>query len=151
MTNPEHGTRILPDGMYRPASYDHATWAGDTLYVSGQVASDASGSIVAPGDAAGQAKQVWANVGRVLAAARLGPEHVVKVMTYLTSAADREAVTVERLRFFNEHRPAHTGLVVTAMGRPEVVLEVEVIAFRSGGGASGSLAVETEPREGTTP
>ncbi len=65
--------------MYTQSSYDHATWAGDTLYVSGQVASDADGKIVAPGDAAGQAKQVWASVGRVL-------------------------------------RPAHTGLVVNAMG-----------------------------------
>lgn len=134
MDEREPTTRIVPEGMYTPASYDHATWAGDTLYVSGQVASDADGHIVAPGDAAGQARQVWANVGRVLAAAGVGPEHVVKVMTYLTSGADREAVTAERLRFFGDLRPAHTGLVVTAMGSPEVVLEVEVVAYRPGGG-----------------
>jgi 2-iminobutanoate/2-iminopropanoate deaminase len=130
VADPKDRERFVPDGMYTPSSYDHATWAGDTLYVSGQVASDADGKIAAPGDAAGQAKQVWANVGRVLGAAGLGPEHVVKVMTYLTPAADREPVTAERLRFFGEHRPAHTGLVVTAMGSPEVVLEVEVVAYR---------------------
>jgi enamine deaminase RidA (YjgF/YER057c/UK114 family) len=121
--------------MYTPASYDHATWAGDTLYLAGQIAADAEGTIVAPGDAAGQAKQVWANVGRVLAAAGLGPEHVVKVTTYLTEAgaAHRDAVTAERLRFFGDRRPAHTGLVVLAMGHPDVVLEVDVIAYRPPG------------------
>lgn len=132
MHESDRSERVIPEGMYTPGSYDHATWAGNTLYVSGQVASDADGKIVAPGDAAGQAKQVWANVGRVLDAAGVGPEHVVKVMTYMTSAADREAVTAERLRFFGNHRPAHTGLVVTAMGSPDVVLEVEVVAYRQG-------------------
>ena len=130
MNESDQRDRVVPAGMYTPGSYDHATWAGSTLYVSGQVATDADGNIVAPGDAAGQAKQVWANVGRVLDAAGVGCEHVVKVMTYLTSGADREAVTAERLRFFGDHRPAHTGLVVTAMGSPDVVLEVEVIAYR---------------------
>lgn len=132
MSDAKTPARFVPEGMYTPASYDHATWAGDTLYLAGQVASAGDGSIVAPGDAAGQAKQVWANVGRVLAAAGLGPEHVVKVTTYLTEAgaAARDAVTAERLRFFGDRRPAHTGLVVLAMGRPEVVLEVDVIAYR---------------------
>lgn len=132
MSDAKTPARFVPEGMYTPASYDHAAWAGDTLYLAGQIAADAEGTIVAPGDAAGQAKQVWANVGRVLAASGLGPEHVVKVTTYLTEAgaAQREAVTAERLRFFGGRLPPHTGLVVLAMGHPDVVLEVDVIASR---------------------
>jgi 2-iminobutanoate/2-iminopropanoate deaminase len=122
---------IYPDGMYRPSTYPHAMWAGDTLYVSGQVATDADGAIVGVGDSAAQAAQVWANVGTVLAAAGVGPEHVVKVMTYLTPAADRAPITAARLRFFGDHRPPHTGLVIAALGSPDVLFEVEVIAYRS--------------------
>ena len=122
-------TGICPEGIYRPASYDHAMWAGDTLYVAGQVARDERGELVAPGDASGQAAQVYANLGRVLEAAGVRRDQVVKVVTYLVDGADGTAATAERRRFFGAHRPPHTGLVVAALGGPEVRLEVEVVAY----------------------
>ena len=121
---------VSPDGMYVPASYSHGMWAGDTLYVAGQVARDVHGALVGPGDAVAQARQVYENLGRVLAAAGLGPADVVKVVTYLVDPLDSRAVTEERLSFFGGHRPPHTGLVVAALGSPEVRLEVEVVAAR---------------------
>jgi 2-iminobutanoate/2-iminopropanoate deaminase len=133
MRDDEARGAIRPDGIYAPATYDHAMWAGETLYVAGQVARDAEGVMVAPGDAAGQARQVYTNLARVLEEAGLGPEHVVKVTTYLVDGGDGAAVTAERRRFFGEHRPPHTGLVVAALGGPEVRLEVEVIAHRRRG------------------
>jgi len=119
---------IQPEGMYKPATYNHAMRAGNTLYVAGQVARDANGAIVAPGDAAGQARQVYHNLGRVLGAAGAKPEHVVKVTTYLVDPADSKAVSEVRLEFFSLHRPPHTGLIVAGLGSPEVRVEVEVIA-----------------------
>lgn len=119
---------VQPDGMYRPASYAHAMRAGNTIYVAGQVARDEDGQVVAPYDAAGQARQVYANLGRVLAAAGARWEHVVRVTTYLVDRADSPAVTAVRLEAFGEHRPPHTGLIVAGLGAPEVLLEVEVIA-----------------------
>ena len=44
-------TAIEPTGIYTPATYAHAMRAGDTLYVAGQVARAADGTLVAPGDA----------------------------------------------------------------------------------------------------
>jgi hypothetical protein len=71
---------IEPEGIYRPATYAMGmVAAGCTLYVAGQVARDASGALVGPNDAAVQARQDYANLGAVLAAAGTGPEHVVKV------------------------------------------------------------------------
>lgn len=125
---PQGHAAFRPQGMYAPASYDHARRAGDTLYLAGQVARDAEGQLLAPGDAARQAAQVYANLGRVLQAAGAGPEHVVKVTTYLVDAADAAAVSAERTRFFAPHRPPHTGLVVAALGQPEVRVEVEAVA-----------------------
>ncbi len=119
---------IQPEGIYKPATYNHAMRAGNTVYVAGQVARDMNGNLVAPNDAAGQARQVYHNLGRVLGAAGAKPEHVVKVTTYLTDPADSGAVSEVRLEFFRDHRPPHTGLIVAGLGSPEVKVEVEVIA-----------------------
>jgi 2-iminobutanoate/2-iminopropanoate deaminase len=121
---------IQPEGVYVPTGYVHAVWAGDTLHVAGQVARDARGELVAPGDIVGQARHVYANLGAVLAAAGVTPQHVVKVVTYLVDRGDAAAANAERLRFFGDHRPAHTGLVIDALGGPEVRLEVDVVAVR---------------------
>ncbi|TVR95292.1 MAG: RidA family protein [Trueperaceae bacterium] len=130
-TTPRPG--ITPDGIYRPASYDHAMWAGDTLYVAGQVARDVHGTLMAPGDAAGQAEQVYANLGAVLDAAGVRRDQVVKVVTYLVDGSDGAVAGAARQRFFGAHRPPHTGLVVAALGGPEVRIEVEVIAHAPSG------------------
>jgi 2-iminobutanoate/2-iminopropanoate deaminase len=119
---------IQPEGIYKPSTYNHAMRAGNTVYVAGQVARDWDGNLVAPNDAAGQARQMYHNLGRVLEAAGAKPEHVVKVTTYLTDPADSKAVSEVRLEFFGEHRPPHTGLIVAGLGSPEVKVEVEVIA-----------------------
>lgn len=114
--------------IYRPATYDHALRVGGTVYVAGQVARDAEGKLVGPGDARLQAQQVYHNLGAVLQAAGARPQDVVKITTYLVDPADSAAVTEARLAFFGAHRPPHTGLIVAALGGPEVKVEVEVIA-----------------------
>jgi 2-iminobutanoate/2-iminopropanoate deaminase len=119
---------INPEGIYRPTSYAHAFRAGHTLYVAGQVARDADGVLVAPHDASGQAKQVYANLKAVLEAAGAFLQDVVKITTYLVDPADSAEVTKVRLEVFGAHRPPHTGLVVAALGTPEVKVEVEVVA-----------------------
>jgi 2-iminobutanoate/2-iminopropanoate deaminase len=119
---------ISPPNIYQPTTYNHAMLAGNTLYVAGQVARDANGVLVAPFDAAKQAKRVYHNLGAVLEAAGARRENVVKVTTYLVSPEDSKAVSEVRLEFFGQHRPPHTGLIVASLGAPEIRLEVEVIA-----------------------
>lgn len=123
---------IEPGEMYRPATYAHAMRAGNTVYVAGQVARDEHGTLVAPGDAAGQARQVFDNLERVLVAAGASWEHVVKVTTYLVDGSDSKAVSDERLARFGAHRPPHTGLIVAGLGGPQVRVEVEVVAVLPG-------------------
>jgi len=125
MTSPH--LSIEPEGIYRPASYAHAMRAGSTMYVAGQVARDVDGVLVAPGDIALQAAQVYGNLAAVLEAAAARPDYVVKVTTYLVDAEDAAAATEARVAFFGRHRPPHTGLVVAALGAPEVRIEVEVV------------------------
>lgn len=123
---------IQPEGVYRTPSYVHAIRAGNTVYVAGQVARDEQGNLVGPGDAAVQARQVYRNLGRILAAAGAGWSNVVKITTYLVDRADSQAVSAVRFEHFGDHRPPHTGVIVAGLGSPDVRLEVEVIAVLPG-------------------
>lgn len=120
---------ISPEGMYRPASYEHAARAAGLVFVAGQVARDEAGALVAPHDAEAQARAVFANLGRVLAAAGSDFSRVVKITTFLVDRADAPAVGAVRLEAFGDHRPPHTGLIVAGLGDPAIRLEVEVIAL----------------------
>ena len=133
MTDADGITLVSPPDIYRPASYEHAAIAGDFVFTAGQVALDANGELVGPGDIAAQAAQAYANLGRVLAAAGCGPADVVKLATMLVDGADTTAALAARARFFGTHRPPHTILIVAALARPGLRIEVEVIARRPRG------------------
>ena len=119
---------IQPGGMYEPSSYVHAIRAGNTIYVAGQVARDERGELVGPGDAGAQARQVYANLGRVLKSAGADWRHVVKITTFLVDRADASAVALVREGVLGQHRPPHTGVIVAGLGGQEVRVEVEAIA-----------------------
>ncbi len=123
-------TLVSPPDIYRPATYEHAAIAGGFVFTAGQVARDASGALVGVGDIAAQAAQAYANLGRVLAAAGCGPADVVKLNTMLIDGADTDAALAARAHFFGTHRPPHTILVVAALARPGLRIEVEAIARR---------------------
>ena len=84
---------VMVDGLAEPIShYADAVVAGDTLYVSGIVPVDASGAVVGD-DVVAQARQVFAIMQRVLAAAGATPADVVKVTVYLLDVDDRPLAT----------------------------------------------------------
>ena len=53
------------------------------VFISGQVSMDAAGKLVAPGDVAGQARQVYANLRAALEGAGATPADVTKLTTYV--------------------------------------------------------------------
>jgi 2-iminobutanoate/2-iminopropanoate deaminase len=118
-----------PPDMAAAATYEHAARAGDFVFVAGQIAKDEEGRWVGLGDAGAQARQVYRNIGRVLAHMGATPRDVVKINTILVDRADGPAVTAERLAFFGDHRPPHTGIIIIGLGSPEVRVELEVVAY----------------------
>jgi enamine deaminase RidA (YjgF/YER057c/UK114 family) len=106
-----------------------AVIAGNTIYLRGQVAQDLdTRENVAVGDPAGQAEQVMGNVETLLRECGAGLEHIVSCHVYLTDIRYREPVyRVLGERLAGVH-PAFTGLVVSALARPEWVVEVTVTA-----------------------
>ena len=108
--------------------YADAVVAGDALYVSGIVPVDAGGAVVGGDDVVAQARQVFAIMRRVLAAAGAKPADVVKVTVYLLDIDDRPLINPVRQEFFGSTRPASTLVEVSALAVPGARLEIEAVA-----------------------
>jgi enamine deaminase RidA (YjgF/YER057c/UK114 family) len=76
---------INPEQLPTPASYTQVIVATGSrlVFVAGQVADDARGDLVAPGNLAAQARQAFANVGLALVAAGARPDQVTKLTIYV--------------------------------------------------------------------
>ncbi|RSS79986.1 RidA family protein [Streptomyces sp. WAC06614] len=67
-----------------------------------------------------------------LAQVGLGAEHVVRTRMYLTHARDVEEVGRAHKKLFDDVRPASTMVIVAGLVDPNLVVEVEVEAYRGG-------------------
>ncbi|TWD24120.1 enamine deaminase RidA (YjgF/YER057c/UK114 family) [Streptomyces sp. T12] len=126
-----HLTRIpAPDGVAPAAQYTHVvTGTGRLVAVSGQLALDEDGALVGEGDAGAQARQVFENLRRCLAAAGATFDDVVKLTYFVTDMAHLPAVRAARAAHVPEDRlPAASAVQVAALVRPEFLLEVEALA-----------------------
>ena len=125
--------RLTPKGLFKPANYTQVMVATGhrMIFVSGQVAIDADGKLVAPGDLAGQAKQVYANLRAALAGAGAGPADVTKLTTYVVGYRPEFRPILGEARasvFGAAELPASTLAGVQALADPGYLVEVEAIA-----------------------
>jgi 2-iminobutanoate/2-iminopropanoate deaminase len=118
------------EGLPEPIShYTDAVQAGGLLFVSGCIPVDARGLLVGGDDVVAQARQVFANVGAVLAAAGAGFGDVVKVTVFLVDIDDRPLINTVRQEVFADARPASTLVEVSRLALPGARLEVEAVAL----------------------
>lgn len=106
-----------------------AVVAGDTVYVRGQIGQDLDTSeSVGIGDAAAQAERAMSNIAMLLRESGSAMEHLVKLTIYLVDPRYREEVYRTIGRWTRGVHPISTGLVVSALARPEWLVEVDAIA-----------------------
>ena len=98
------------------------------LYLAGQLGVTAEGKL-AP-DIREQATQAWRNLGAVLQAAGMGYENLVKLTHFLVRREDIAVYREVRAQFLGKHAPASTLLVISALARPDALIEVEAIAAK---------------------
>ena len=123
---------LFPDGLVRPkAPYSPVVRSGDHVYTAGQVAFDATGTLVA-GGAAEQTRQVLANLEACLGAAGCTFDDVVKVNVFLVDLADFEEFNEVYRAAFTEPYPVRTTVQAGLPGGIRV--EIEAVA-RLGSGS----------------
>lgn len=106
-----------------------AVVAGDTVYLRGQVGQDLdTAESVGVGDVEAQAEQAMANIDLLLGEAGGRLEHIVKVVVYLVDPRFREPVYRVMGRWLEGVFPVSTGVVVTALARPEWLVEIDATA-----------------------
>jgi enamine deaminase RidA (YjgF/YER057c/UK114 family) len=106
-----------------------AVVAGDTVYVRGQVGQDLDTSeSVGIGDVEAQTERAMVNIDLLLGEAGARMEHLVKLTIYIVDPRYREAVYRVVGRWTRGVHPVSTGLVVTALARPEWLVEVDAVA-----------------------
>ena len=119
-----------PPGVYAPVPhYSQVARAGNTLYISGQLAIDERGELVGPNDPLAQARQAWKNLVGVLAAYGASPRQLVKTNTYITHHAYRPMAGQARDEIFPQPPyPPSTLVVVASLADPQYLIELEGVA-----------------------
>ncbi|HEX6137286.1 MAG TPA: RidA family protein [Casimicrobiaceae bacterium] len=113
------GTRTFPRSL--------VTKAGGFVFVSGQVARDERGDIVAGGIEV-HTRQTMKNVARALAMAGCTLEDVVKTTVWLADARDYEDFNRVYSAFFPGNRPARS--TIQAKNMIDTKVEIEAIAYK---------------------
>jgi enamine deaminase RidA (YjgF/YER057c/UK114 family) len=119
--------RLDPAGVPKPASrYSQVIVhpaAARRIVVSGQIGMTADGRVLEGLDA--QVEQAMRNLLACLAAAGAGPQHVVKITSFMVAPGDVAVARKWRLALFGEAAPASTYLVVAGLADPRFLFEVE--------------------------
>jgi enamine deaminase RidA (YjgF/YER057c/UK114 family) len=109
-----------------------AVVAGGVVYLRGQIGQDLeTRESVGIGDVSVQTEKAMANITMLLEEAGSQLGDIVKVTIYLTDPRYREAVYRVVGKWLKGVYPVSTGLVVSALARPEWVVEIDAIAVLS--------------------
>ena len=108
--------------------YSHASKAGNTLYIAGQIAQDVDGNLVGKGDFETQVRQVCENLKNIMEEAGGTLQNIVKKTTYLTHFSYIDTYRRVRSEYFPEPCPPNTLLIIESLALPEYMIEVEAVA-----------------------
>ncbi|MES2288265.1 MAG: RidA family protein [Pseudomonadota bacterium] len=122
--------RLISSGspFEKIAGYSRAVVQGDWCFVAGTTGYDYT-TMDMPDDVADQAANALATIAQALAEAGFTMADVVRATYYIADPACWEAITPALGAVFGDIRPAATCLVAELI-RPEMLVEIEVTAFR---------------------
>jgi len=123
---------INPHDIPVPETYTQAIVARGTrlVFISGQEPEDVHGNLVGRGDLAVQARQVFANLGRALAAAGALPKQVARITIYVVNHKREYLPVIEeaRKRLFGNHKPTDVLVGIATLSNPDYLIEVDAFA-----------------------
>lgn len=121
---------LIPKGSAPPlAPYSPGSQAGDTIYVSGTLALDASGNLVGKDDARAQARHILESIRSVLEAGGASMADVAYNMIFIKRREDYGALNEVYKEYFPGTPPARY-CIVCELVKPEFLVEISSIAHR---------------------
>ena len=106
-----------------------AVVAGNTVYLRGQIGQNLdTRESVGIGDVAAQAEQAMANIKMLLEESCSELGDIAKITIYLVDIRYREAVYLVMGKWLKGVHYVSTGIVVTALARPEWLVVIDVTA-----------------------
>lgn len=124
---------INPDTLNKNPAFSNVivvTGAVKTVYVGGQDAVDASGTIIGKGDIKAQTQQVLKNIQAALSAGGAQLEHVIKWNLYVVQGQPLQEGFEAFMQMWG-HRPnppAITMAFVAGLANPDFLVEMDAIA-----------------------
>jgi enamine deaminase RidA (YjgF/YER057c/UK114 family) len=135
MTNSTKGKvmHINPDSLPKNPAFTNViavTGQVKTIYIGGQDAVDASGTIVGKGDIKKQTEQVLANLQTALKAGGAELEHIVKWNVYIVQGQPLQPGFEAFQQFWGRrpNPPAITSMFVSGLANPDFLVEMDAIA-----------------------
>ena len=130
---PGHVEHINPDGLSKNPAFTQVvtvTGPAKTIYIGGQDAVDASGTIVGKGEVKQQVEQVLKNLQSALQANGAELEHIVKWNIYIVPGQPlRPAFEVsQQIWGGRPNPPAITVMFVAGLANPDFLVEMDAIA-----------------------
>lgn len=121
--------RLISSGSLfeRDYGYSRAVVSGDEIHISGTTGYDYT-RMTMPDDPAEQARHIYATFAEILEEAGAGLSDIVRLRTYVTDRLFSEPVLKVQGQVFGDIRPAATIVVVAALLRPEMKVEIEADA-----------------------
>ncbi len=109
--------------------YCRAVKIGNTLEVSGTVASDGT-NVIAKGDFYGQTKFIIEKIEKVLKQADFELTDVVRTRIFVTDISKWELVGKAHGEFFKDIKPVTSMVEISALIDPDYLVEIEVSAIK---------------------
>lgn len=135
MSNSIHGQvlHINPDSLHKNPAFTNVisvTGQVKTIYIGGQDAVDASGTIVGKGDIKQQTEQVLNNLQAALKAAGAELEHIIKWNVYVVQGQPLLPgfEVFQQIWGNRPNPPAITMMFVSGLANPDFLVEMDAIA-----------------------
>jgi enamine deaminase RidA (YjgF/YER057c/UK114 family) len=109
--------------------YSRAVRVGDHVFVSGTVATNEKGDLVAPGEPYAQTIQVLENLKRALERAGSSMAHVVRTRMFVTDIAQWKEYGRAHGEYFRDIRPVTSMIEVKGLIDPSLMIEIEADAL----------------------
>jgi 2-iminobutanoate/2-iminopropanoate deaminase len=122
-------TVTAPDLTPPVGPFAQAVWAGNLLYASGQVGQDTTTGAMVAGGLEAETRQAFENIRRVLSAAGLGFDQVIKTHVFLADMNDFSAMNAIYGEMFAAPFPARTTVQVARLPL-DALVEIDVVARR---------------------